>query len=150
MFFGQYASGTLASVQTSDTDTYQVQSAPTTAGQVAGVTVTLGVAQSVANLRSATLNVDANGPIRAANQIYLWNYSAGRYDLVRSTALRAAGVNRASIRLSTNLVPYVQGGEMKVLLRAVSARRQLRGTSGQPDPFTLGVNFVELRTRAAQ
>jgi thermitase len=150
VFAGTYSNGTLASVQTSDADRFLVNSLSGELGQVAGVVVTLGVAQSVSNLRTANLILEANGPLRAANQVFLWNYQANRFDFVRATSLTASGTNRTTIRLSTNLGPYVQNGEMKVLSRAISARRPLRGISGQPDPFTLGVNLLQLRTRPAQ
>jgi thermitase len=144
---GVGGSGGLTSILASDELCYAITSVPGPAGQSGSVIVTLGVTVPVSTLRTSRLILEANGPLAASNRVYLWNFSASRWDPYTASSLKPSGANRVSLLLPRDLSAYVSGGEMRVLSRALLPARPSRRSSGMPAPFLYKIGFMQLLTR---
>lgn len=145
-WYGTNPDGDESDLLASDTDFYTVSSTIDSLGQVGGVIVDLDYAGNVTTgLRTADFIVEANAPSGTSHQVFFWNYTTNRFQLMRSIALRPSGTNRQKASLPKNLTPFISGGKLRVGLKAIAPKRSLRGTSASP--FDLNINYVVLETR---
>lgn len=140
--YGNYVSGDAASVVASDQLFYSMASVNMVGGQTAGVSMDIPVGTST-NLRKATLEVEAKGIAGSTMMVYVFNYNTSTYQLVKSGPLNENGNNKLSIAMSTTLDPYVAGGPMRLLVKALNPQRPF--SSAPANPFTLGVGYASLK-----
>lgn len=142
--YGASGIGGLSDILTSDSNAFKVGSAAFPGGQLSAAEVTFAFQGSTSNLRLSQAYLDSNGPSGTSSVLFLWNFQTGQYVQIRATALRPTGQNRILVDLPLNLSPYVSGGSLKMLLRAI----QPDPMGGRPKPpFTYSLNFVELHTK---
>ena len=143
-WLGQAPVGGLSDITTSDSNTFQVGTVPDVLGQIAGVQVDVSLNGASSGLRLSQLILEANGGSGATQQVFLWNYTTSKYDLIRAAALTPTGANRQKVSLPLDLTKYVSGGTLSFAFRAVGPHRSPKQAVSA---FTYKVNFVRLETR---
>jgi len=144
IWFGQNSVGDLTDIAASDAAYFQVPTVLDTLGQVAGVQVDVSLSGDSTNLRLSQLVLEANGASGATQQVFLWNYSTGRYDLIKAVALTPTGTNRQKVGLPLNLTNYLSGTTLSFGFRAIGPKRSPKSPVA---PFTYKVNHAHVETR---
>lgn len=147
-WLGSSTVGAASDLQTSDANHSATTSSSSSLGQVAGTQVDVAFTTATSNLSEALAHIEANGATGTSGQLYLWNFNTGKYVLIKAFALRATGVKREKIILPKILTPYVQGGTMRLGIRAIGPNRTPRQWPN--GTFDLQINFVEVSTREAR
>lgn len=145
MWQGSGQGGSATDLHTSDSNFFSVTSMDTSLGQLASAHVDITFNGATNNLREAFAYIEGNAPMGVAGQLYLWNYTTGKYVLIKAFALRPVGVKREKIILPKNLTPYVSGGNMRMGIRGLGPKRPPR--DWPHGTFDLQLGFVEVATR---
>lgn len=143
-WMGTNGTGTLSSILASDGAFASIGSVRGDGGHSAGQIIDFNLVGPSIGLRSAELNLESNGPTAAAGQLYLYNFSTGRFEFIRGFRLAPAGKNGQKVVLPLDLSPYVGAGAVKVGLRAFGPDRGLGRR--WVEPFVFKVGFAEIRT----
>lgn len=142
---GTSLTGSATDLQASDSNFAVVGSVPSTLGQVAAATVDIAFNGSATNLRESNLLLEVNGATGVSGQLFLWNFNSNKYVSIRAFAIRPTGVKREKLALPMNLFPYVQGGVLRVGLKAIGPMRPPRTWPNGSFDFQMG--FVQVSTR---
>jgi len=139
---GLKATGSVSDTYAIDTNYYNVNSVQVAGiGQVASVVATFNKPVLQGSVAAAHLDYDVAGPIGVTNFIYLYNWSARKWDFLKVTPMSTVGETTGSIPLT--LAQYGQylnaAGQAKVLFRAIAPQH----LASAPQPFTLRVNMIQ-------
>ncbi len=119
--YGTLAQGDASDLTTTDGLTYSVLSVKQTGvGQVAATEVSFSLQGDATTRRSATLKLALMSDSLTTEFIYLYNYTTGKYDLVKS--LGGSGT-MTSVSLALSESKYIQDNQVKVLARAIKPTR---------------------------
>lgn len=117
--------GGLQDVQATDGRYFKVSSIKDgTNGVIASAEVHFEVDDAVADINKFVLDVRANGPATSTNFLFLWNYTTGKWDLIRAFYLRTTGSTPNLIEVAkANLPNYVRNSEVRLVSRALVPNR---------------------------
>lgn len=145
---GRFLSGTLANIANGTGSGYKTASAfQSGIGSSTAVELTYRPNVKLSDLRvmEPTFKVNFDSGVGPTVQLYMYNYSTARYDLVKSTTLSLTATSATmSLRLDNLTGLMASNGTVKSVLRVFSPIGR-RGSSG--GPFTSTVKFGELHLR---
>ena len=141
--FGTQVLGNVSALPTADGVTYSAQSVKQSGvGQVAALTVDFVLNGDPAKRRSAGLSLTFSSPNLTTGFVYLYNYTTGNYDVVKTVT--GSGATKTVSVTSVDLSKYVQNDSMRVLIRAMKPSR-LGSTA-----FRLAVDRVVVTERVGR
>jgi subtilase family serine protease len=145
-FVGTYLAGDTASVATSDGIYYQLGStAIPQLGQAAGASATFFVPQTAVAI---SIGLEANAGIAGGtNNVWLFNWSTGNYDLIGSSPINASGSAEriTKVRPSDVGLYLGPGGEVDMIVRGHLPLRPFNNSV--PNPFTYKIDRLQLLVR---
>ncbi len=144
-WLGEFEFGSFTDLHASDSNFYIVTTNQTSLGEVAAANVDFTLEGPATNLREAHFLVEANGETGSTGQLYLWDYTANKYVLIKAFALRPDNVRREKLMLPLNLTKYVSGGNIRAGLRSIGPNRLPRQWVRGGFEFKIG--FAQISTR---
>jgi subtilisin family serine protease len=111
-------------------------------GWIATSSIELGAPFSASRWVSGTLNVRLSSKRLATNSVFMYNFTTGRYDLVRNIP-GTDGMTMASITMPRDMSNYIAGGRIRIAARALVPTRLSRATNA----FRLHLDTVTMDGR---
>ncbi|MGV3616565.1 MAG: S8 family peptidase [Fimbriimonas sp.] len=111
-------------------------------GTMASAQLAIDFTTPASQLISAQLHVTHSSRREATNSIFLYNFNSGRYEVLKSVP-GSTTFTTSVVNLPKNMTPYVQDGEIRLVVRSyVSAR-----TSRTMPTFNLTLDQVLVRAQ---
>jgi thermitase len=108
-------------------------------GTVAAISSSLSVNQDLTKVRSASMFIQGQALKGVTLQLYLYNFSTGKYEIVK--AVSATGANQTVEVSLPKLSPYVSGTTMNAIVRGFNGTVAGRA----PASYTLSLDVMKLR-----
>jgi hypothetical protein len=136
---GTFVSGTAASLHNVDNNIYRANSLRVNGlGQVTALEANYSTVLRPNTAQYLGVNVRASGPSTSTTQVYLWNYTTGRYDLIRSYATGTT-TQRTDVAEAIAGRYVSTSGAARVMVRVLDPVK----IGQMPRTFTLGADQIQ-------
>ncbi|MDX2066013.1 MAG: hypothetical protein SFX74_09750 [Fimbriimonadaceae bacterium] len=136
---GTFVSGTATSLHAVDNNIYRANSLRVNGlGQVTALEANYTTAVRPTTAQYLGVNVRASGPSTSTTQVYLWNYTTGRYDLIRSYAT-GTSTQRTDVAEAIAGRYVSSTGAARVMVRVLDPVK----IGQMPRTFTLGADQIQ-------